>query len=274
MRIVRFRPQGETATGEEPVAGYGLVEGDLLHQVSDPFKEFKGKKPHPTGRTLPLDSVRLLAPTEPRLVIGMARNGEPGDGRLPPNAFLKPPGSVIGPGDPIPLPGHVGRVDAEGELAVVIGRTARNLAVGDALDAVLGYTLGNDVTARDLQADDPLQAKGYDGFTPLGPWIETDLDTGAVDLAVGIGGRSLPVGSTARLARGVSEILAYLTSFLILHPGDVVLTGAPGTYGPVVAGETVTISAPGLGVLTNPVVEAPTAPRPLERTRTFGKDNQ
>ncbi|WP_306184014.1 MULTISPECIES: fumarylacetoacetate hydrolase family protein [unclassified Streptomyces] len=264
MRIVRFRPQRGTATGEEPVAGHGLVEGDVLHQVSDPFK---GKTPRLTGRTLPLDSVRLLAPTEPRLVIGMARNGEPDDRRFPPNAFLKPPGSVIGPGDPIPLPGHVGRVDAEGELAVVIGRTARNLAVGDALDAVLGYTLGNDVTARDLQAGDPLQAKGYDGFTPLGPWIETDLDAGAVDLAVSIGGRSLPVGSTARLARGVSEILAYLTSFLTLHPGDVVLAGAPGTYGPVAAGETVAISAPGLGVLTNPVVAAPAAPRTPERTR-------
>lgn len=267
MRIVRFRPQGETATGEQPVAGYGLVEGDVLHQVSDPFRGFKKRKPHPTGPGLPLDSVRLLAPTEPRLVAGMARNGEPEDRRLPPNAFLKPPGSVIGSGDPIPRPGHVGRVDAEGELAVVIGRTARNLAVRDALDAVLGYTLANDVTARDLQANDPLQAKGYDGFTPLGPWIETDLDAGAVDLAVTIGGRALPVGSTALLARDVSEVLAYLTSFLTLHAGDVVLTGAPGTYGPVAAGETVTISAPGLGVLTNPVVAAPTAPRTPERTR-------
>jgi len=264
MRIVRFRPQDETATGETPVAGYGLVEGDVLHHVSDPFG---GEAPQATGRTRPLETVRLLAPTEPRLVIGMARNGEPDDRRVPPTAFLKPPGSVIGPGDPIPLPGHLGRVDAEGELAVVIGRTARHLAVDNALDAVLGYTLGNDVTARDLQAGDPLRAKGYDGFTPLGPWIETDLDAGAVDLAVSIGGRSLPVGSTARLARGVSEILTYLTSFLTLHPGDVVLAGAPGTYGPVAAGETVTISAAGLGVLTNPVVAAATTHHAPERTR-------
>ncbi|MFR0357674.1 fumarylacetoacetate hydrolase family protein [Streptomyces sediminimaris] len=286
MRIVRFRPQRATATGEKPVAGYGLVEGNVLHQLPDSldgfngfhgfkgFGGFEGTRPRRTGRTLPLDSVRLLAPVEPRLVVGMARNGEPEDRRLPPSAFLKPPGSVIGTGDPIPLPARVGRVDAEGELAVVIGRTARNLTAGDALHAVLGYTLGNDVTARDLQPDDPLQAKGYDGFTPLGPWIETDLDAGAVDLAVSVGGRSPAVGSTARLARGVSEILAYLTSFLTLHAGDVVLAGAPGTHGPVAVGETVTISAPGLGVLTNPVVAAPTAPRTPEHTRSFAKDPQ
>lgn len=263
MRIVRFRPQHESATGEEPAAGYGLIEDDVVHQLSDPFRGFQQRTAHtpgPTGRTLPLRSVRLLAPVEPRLVIGMAHNGEPDDRRLPPGAFLKPPGSVIGPHDPIPLPPHLGRVDAEGEVAVVIGRTCRNLAVGDALDAVLGYTLGNDVTARDLQSADPLQAKGHEGFTPLGPWIETDLDAGAVHLTVGIGGSSPLTGNTSRLARGVREILAHLTSFLTLHAGDVVLTGAPGTHGPLSPGRTVTISAPGLGALTNPVVAAPPAP--------------
>ncbi|MCZ4602631.1 fumarylacetoacetate hydrolase family protein [Streptomyces sp. Lzd4kr] len=152
MRIVRFRRQRETASGDGPVAGFGLAEGDVRHQVSDPFT---GRTPRPTGRTLPHESVGLLAPTEPGLVMGRARDGESGEHRLPPNVFLEEPGSVIGPDGQTPLSGHVGRVHAEGELAVVIGHTARNPAVGGALDRVLGHILGNDVTARGLHADDP-----------------------------------------------------------------------------------------------------------------------
>ena len=125
--------------------------------------------------------MRLLAPVEPRTVVGMAHNTGPADRALAPQAFLKPARSVIGPGEAVGVPAGVGRVDAEGELAVVVGRTSRDLTTGDALDAVFGYTVANDVTGRDLQRSDPLwtTAKGYDTFTPLGPWIETDLDAGA-----------------------------------------------------------------------------------------------
>src|SRR5690242_19695469 len=159
---------------------------------------------------------RLLARTDPRVVLGMAHNTGAADRLLPPQAFLKPSRTVIGPGAPIPLPEGIGHVEAEGELAVVIGTTARLLTAATAIDAVLGYTVANDVTARDLQRSDPLwtTAKGHDGFTPLVPWIETDLDALEVEITVCRNGRALRGASTRNLARDVVEVLVYVTSFL------------------------------------------------------------
>ena len=167
MRIARFDHHGTVS--------YGALDGDTLDVLDSPWP---GPDSRPTGRRIPLDQVRLLAPVQPRLVVGMARNTGPDDHARPAMAFLKPPGTVIAPRAPIPLPPGVGQVVAEAELAVVIGTTARHLTAATALKAVFGYTVANDVTALDLLRSDPLwaQAKGYDGFTPVGPWIDTDLD--------------------------------------------------------------------------------------------------
>ena len=240
MRIARIDHGGR------PVRA--AVEGDHLVLLDDP-----------DGTTVPLAGARLLAPTDPRVVLGMAHNTGAADRLLPPQAFLKPSRTVIGPGAPIPLPEGIGHVDAEGELAVVIGTTARHLTAATALDAVLGYTVANDVTARDLQRSDPLwtTAKGHDGFTPLGPWIETDLDAVDAEITVGRNGHALRAASTRDLARDVVEVLVYVTSFLTLGPGDVVLTGAPGECARIVPGDDVAITVAGLGTLTNPVVAAP-----------------
>jgi len=257
MRIARIVHRGRVS--------YAAVESEVLTLVEDPFTTGAAQAPH--AARLALDEVRLLAPVAPRTVVGMAHNTGPADRELPPQAFLKPTGSVIGPGEVVGVPAGVGRVDAEGELAVVLGRTARNLTADDALDAVLGYTVANDVTARDLQQTDPLwtSAKGYDGFTPLGPWIETDLDPGAAVVQVAINGRKLAAASTSDLARNVVEILVHVTSFLTLEPGDVVLTGAPGEYGEIVPGDEVSVTIEGLGTLSNPVVARAAALRAGDR---------
>src|SRR5689334_7815410 len=146
MRIARIVHRGRVS--------YAAVESEVLTLVEDPFTTGAAQAPH--AARIALDEVRLLAPVAPRTVVGMAHNTGPADRELPPQAFLKPTGSVIGPGEVVGVPAGVGRVDAEGELAVVLGRTARNLTADDALDAVLGYTVANDVTARDLQQTDPL----------------------------------------------------------------------------------------------------------------------
>lgn len=211
------------------------------------------------GRFAPLRDVRRLAPAEPLNVVGMAHNAGPDDAALPPQAFLKPARAVGCPGGTIEIPRAAGRVDAETELAVVIGRSARRLTSRDAFQHVLGYTRANDVTSRDPQARDSLwtSAKGGAGWTPLGPWLDTDLDPSAIGISLTINGRDLQPGSTADLARGVGEILVYVASFMTLGFGDVVLTGAPGEYGPISPGDEVTVSAPGRGALTSTVVSAP-----------------
>ena len=159
MRIARIHHGGR------PV--HAAVEGDRLALLDDLAGTRRSAGPRFRGTTLPLAGARLLAPADPRVVLGMAHNTGAADRLLPPQAFLKPSRTVIGPGEPIPVPDGIGHVDAEGELAVVIGTTARHLTAAEALDAVLGYTVANDVTARDLQQSDPLwtTAKGQDGFT-------------------------------------------------------------------------------------------------------------
>lgn len=257
MRLVRFRHGGGTA--------WGTVDGDRVTIVDDPLLPESGEPPlaRRVGVSIELARVTLLAPATPVAVVGMAHNSGPADRRRAPQAFLKPARGVVGPGAPIPLPAGIGRVDAEAELAVVIGRPARHLSTREALDHVLGYALANDVTARALQESDPLwtTAKGGDGWTPLGPELVTDIDPADVPLGLLVGTRPLAVGSTADLARGVAEVLAYITSFMSLGPGDVVLTGAPGEVGPIQPGDEVTVRSDLLGELTNPVTASDPSPR-------------
>jgi 2-keto-4-pentenoate hydratase/2-oxohepta-3-ene-1,7-dioic acid hydratase in catechol pathway len=175
-----------------------------------------------------------------------------------PVLFLKPSTGVVGPGEPVRLPGLSDRVDHEAELAVVIGRLVREVPVERALEAVLGYTCGNDVTARDLQATDGqwTRSKGFDTFCPLGPWIETELDPADLLVECRVDGELRQSARTSDLLHGVAELVAYVSSVMTLLPGDVLLTGTPEGVGPLVAGQTVEVSVQGVGVLRNPVVAA------------------
>ncbi|WP_087872462.1 fumarylacetoacetate hydrolase family protein [Arthrobacter globiformis] len=210
------------------------------------------------GAQVSEDSFTFLAPSVPANVLGMAHNTGQAGRDLPAQAFHKAATSVIGPGEAIELPAGIGLVEPEAELAVVVGRTAKNLTLDNARTAVLGNTIANDVTARRLQRTDELwlSAKSQDTFTPAGPWIVTGLDH--ADLPVGVvhNGTELPAASTADLGWKVDEILVYLTSFMTLHPGDLVLTGFPAASAGIQPGDTVTCRVGGIGELSNPVTAA------------------
>ena len=203
------------------------------------------------GASVDEGSFTFLAPSVPANVLGMAHNTGRAGRDLPPQAFHKAATSVVGPGHAIELRPGVGLVEPEAELAVVVGSKVRGLTPGNAGSAILGYTIGNDVSARDLQKSDELwiSAKSQDTFTPAGPWIVTDLAAG--DLAIGIkhNGVELKAASSADLGWRVEEILAYLTSFMTLYPGDLVLTGFPAECAPIVPGDTVTCHVAGIGEL-------------------------
>jgi 2-keto-4-pentenoate hydratase/2-oxohepta-3-ene-1,7-dioic acid hydratase in catechol pathway len=172
-----------------------------------------------------------------------------------PLLFLKPSTAVIGPNDPIRLLPISERVDYEGELAAVIGRLARNVQTEDAARYVLGYTCANDVTLRDLQRGDDqwARAKGFDGSCPIGPWIETDLDPTDVRVETRLNGEIRQAGQTRDLAFGIATLVEYITSFMTLWPGDVILTGTPEGVGRLSAGDTVEVEVEGIGTLANPV---------------------
>jgi 2-keto-4-pentenoate hydratase/2-oxohepta-3-ene-1,7-dioic acid hydratase in catechol pathway len=216
-----------------------------------------------TSEVAPLEQVRLLAPILPSKVLCVGRNyadhaAEMG-GEVPeePLIFSKPSTAVIGPGDEIHLPRLSREVQHEAELAVVISRVTRRVSAGDALDSVLGYTCGNDVTARDLQRRDGqwTRAKGFDTFCPLGPWIETEWDPNRVHaVRCRVNGELRQDGHTGQLVFSVGELIAYVSAFLTLLPGDVLLTGTPAGVGPLHDGDTVEVEVDGIGTLTNTAV--------------------
>ena len=171
--------------------------------------------------------------------------------------FLKPNTSVIGPGDPIFYPRQSEDVQFEGELAVVISRICRDVPREKFADVVHGYTIGNDVTARDLQKKDGqfTRAKGFDSFCPLGPWVETELDVSDLRVQTFLNGDVKQDGRTSDLIFDVPTLIAYVTSVMTLLPGDVILTGTPEGVGPMNAGDEVEISIQGIGNLSNKVVK-------------------
>ena len=249
MRLVRFRFGDRIATG--------VVEGDAVRALAGTFFE----NPVPSGEEIPLDDVRLLAPILPSKVVCLGKNyaahaAEFG-GEVPeePLVFLKPSTSVSGPGDPIPLPPISNRVDYEGELAVVIGRIARNLRAEETFRYILGYTCGNDVTLRDLQKKDDqwARAKGFDGSCPLWPWVETELDPIDVHLETWVNGEVRQSASTSEMVFGVATIIEFVTTFMTLLPGDVIMTGTPEGVGKLEPGDRVEVVIDGIGVLLNPV---------------------
>ena len=253
MKVARF------AHGES--ISFGIVdeeEHELVVLKSDPL--FAGFDT--TGERVPLGEARLLAPVIPRSkVVAVGKNyrehAEEMGGEAPaePLLFLKPNTSVIGPGDAIVLPPESAQVEHEGELAVVIGRVARRVSEADAASVIFGYTIANDVTARDLQRRDGqwTRAKGFDTFCPLGPVIDTDLDLEHGTIETVVDGERRQHGRLADMVHSIPAIIAYASSVFTLLPGDVILTGTPAGVGPLVDGDTVEITVSGLGTLSNPV---------------------
>ncbi|MFM6981336.1 MAG: fumarylacetoacetate hydrolase family protein [Microbacteriaceae bacterium] len=213
-----------------------------------------------TGERVPLESARLLAPVIPSKVVCVGMNYPEHvaemhhDGPTTPLVFLKPSTAVVGPGDPIVIPPIEGRIVHEGELAVVISRVAHRLTADNWQDYVWGYTIGNDVSARDAMFADGqwARAKGFDTFCPLGPWIETDLDPQNVEISTFVDGEPRRHGNTKDMIHPIAEIMTYVTNAFTLLPGDVILTGTPAGLGGFLDGQTVDITIPGIGTLSNP----------------------
>ena len=213
---------------------------------------------HPTAQTHELADVRLLAPVIPRSkIVCVGRNyadhaAELGN-ELPasPLLFFKPNTSVAGPGDPVTLPAWTEQVSYEAELAVVIGRMCKDVPVERVPEVVFGYTCANDLTGRDVQRTDGqwARAKGFDGACPLGPWIETDLDTSAVAVRSRVNGRPKQDGNTRDMVFDVPFLVSYVSQAFTLLPGDVILTGTPAGVGIVDEGDRIEVEVEGIGVL-------------------------
>jgi len=258
VRIARF------TTGNDP--RYALVDGEpgqeeLVVVTGDPLY----MPVQPTGERIRLDQddVRLLAPVIPRSkIIGVGRNyadhaAELGNEVPPaPLLFLKPNTAVIGPDDPIVLPYWTEHVDHEAELAVVIGKVTKDVPIERALDHVFGYTVANDVTARDIQRSDDqwTRAKGFDGSCPIGPWIVPGLDVSDLAVSARVNGQTRQDGRTSQLVFDVAYLVSYVSEVFTLLPGDVILTGTPAGVGPIVDRDVVEVEVEEIGVLRNPVL--------------------
>jgi 2-keto-4-pentenoate hydratase/2-oxohepta-3-ene-1,7-dioic acid hydratase in catechol pathway len=251
VRIVRFRQN----RNEPP--RWGWVRDDRVGFLDgSPFALFKRQAP-----SLALDRVELLAPVEPGKIICVGRNyaahAAEHDATVTelPLLFLKPPSAVIGPRQAIRLPGPSRQVEHEGELAVVVSDGGRWISAEAADRHILGYTIANDVTARDLQHADGqwTRAKGFDTFCPLGPWIETEFQPADALITCSVNGQLRQMGSTRDMVFPVRQLVAYISSVMTLFPGDLILSGTPSGVGPLVDGDEVTVEIENLGSLTNPV---------------------
>lgn len=250
MRFVRYSQKNES-----PLLGWVL--DDRVGPVrGSPFGDFLRMEAE-----LPIQSVRLHAPVQPSKIICVGRNyvahAREHQVEVPdlPLLFLKPPSAVIGPGETILLPPQSSRVEHEAELVVVMGRRGRWISAEETPTYILGYTLGNDVTARDLQRKDGqwTRGKGFDTFCPIGPWIETEFDPADAMLSCRVNNQLRQMASTRDMVFSVSNLVAYISSIMTLEPGDLIFTGSPAGVGPLSPGDRVEIAIDGLGVLSNPV---------------------
>lgn len=251
MKIVRISTdEGISYGGAEP-------EGIRIYQGS-PLVAWE-----PTEVVVPFHEAHLLAPVFPTKVVAVGRNyeehAEERGVEVPeePVIFIKPATSVIGPGAPVVYPEDSQEVHHEAELGVVIGKVAHHIKAEDVQSVILGYTAGNDVSARDLQARDGqwARAKGFDTFCPLGPAVETELDPlEGLRVECRVNGEVRQSGSTADMVFGVAELIEFISRVMTLLPGDVILTGTPSGVGPIKPGDRMEVEVEGIGVLANPVV--------------------
>lgn len=252
MRFARYYAHGEVA--------YGLVEDGMVKQITTtPFEDYQV-----TDHTHPLDHVQLLAPVVPGKVVAIALNYNTHLGERPApkrvEGFYKPHNCIIANGENIVLPANAGRVDEEGELVVIIGKTAKNVSKEKSLDYVMGYTIGNDVSARDWQngPEKDMQwwrAKGADTFGPLGPFISTDIDPFNFTIQVLVNGEKTEnVAHSRDLIFDIPTVIAEISRYVTLDPGDIIYSGTPGRTSQLQPGDVVEVEIPGIGVLRNPVV--------------------
>ena len=255
-RIYRIEYLGSKRYAAEHNGRLFLLDGDLFGAYGFGEEIAHGEFP----KDLPAGS-RLLAPITPSKIVAIGLNYKDHAAEqkkaLPaePMIFIKPSTAVVGPGDPIRLPGGVGRIDYESEVAVVIGRRASRVPREHALDFVLGYTCANDVTARELQnrGYQYSHVKGYDTFAPIGPAIAVGLDPTTITVQGWQNGQMKQNSSTAQLIFPVADLIAYVSAIMTLLPGDTISTGTPSGIGPRAAGDVFTVRVPGIGELTNPV---------------------
>jgi 2-keto-4-pentenoate hydratase/2-oxohepta-3-ene-1,7-dioic acid hydratase in catechol pathway len=255
MRFIRYI-HGKQASR----LGWILNQADELFigpLDGSPFGEFRRLE-----AIHPINTVRLLPPVLPGKIICVGRNyvahAKEHNTEVPevPLLFLKPPSSVIGPEDKIILPPQSQQVEHEAELVVVIGKRGRWIAPDEATQHILGYTIGNDVTARDLQRRDGqwTRSKGFDTFCPIGPWIETDFDPADGVISCYVNGEMRQMASTRDMVFSVRQLIAFASSIMTLEPGDILMTGTPSGVAPLLAGDVVDVSIEGLGTLRNPVI--------------------
>jgi 2-keto-4-pentenoate hydratase/2-oxohepta-3-ene-1,7-dioic acid hydratase in catechol pathway len=238
---------------------WGLVEGEYVQTLDRaPFEEVV-----PGKARYKLEDVTLQAPVQPGKIVAVGLNFEGHiremghDTPEEPLIFLKAPSTVIGPGEAIVMPPESSRVDYEGELALVVGKRCRRINAADAPEYILGYTILNDVTARDLQKKDGQfsRAKSFDTFCPMGPWIETELYPGDLKITTVVSSVLRQDDSTSSMLFDPHVLLEFISGVMTLEPGDVIATGTPSGVGPLAPGDEVSIAIEGIGVLSNIVVK-------------------
>lgn len=259
MRIIRYQYKQESVT-----YGWVLDEpgGSLVGPIEgSPFGQFRRLE-----ASIPIEQVQLLPPVLPSKILCIGRNyaahAREHNSPVPdvPMLFLKPPSSLIGPGDTILLPPQSQQIEHEAELTVVIGQAGRWIPTEQAMQHVFGYTIANDVTARDLQRRDGQwsRAKGFDTFCPLGPWIETDFDPADSLITCNVNGEMRQMASTRDMVFSIRQLIAFISSVMTLEVGDILLTGTPAGVGTLSAGDQVEIIIEGIGTLSNTIqAEAP-----------------
>jgi len=245
MRLVRFNSEGS--------ASFGVLEGDSIRQITgEPFSEINY-----SGETFALADVKLLAPVEPKKIVLVGLNFASHAAEMhqetpsEPLIFFKPSSAVIASGEEIVLPHQSTQVEIEAELTVVIGKRAKNVSQDKVSDYILGYTVANDVTARDIQFSDLqwARSKAFDSFCPVGPWIETDFVPENKRISSTINGETKQDASTSEMIYSPEFLISYISHNFTLEPGDIVLTGSPSGISRVVAGDVVQCSIEGIGTL-------------------------
>ncbi len=250
MQILRFLDaNSQVQTGWVNEDRVGLIRGSI-------YGEYQREEAN-----LSLSRLKILPPVAPSKIVCLGRNypdhAKEQNAELPslPMLFLKPPSALIAHRETILLPPESRQVDYEGELAVVLGKQARQVNAESARDFILGYTIANDVTARDLQHQDSqwTRAKGFDTFCPLGPWIETDMDPFDAIITTHVNGTLRQMGSSKEMNFPIYQLVAYISTIMTLEPGDLILSGTPAGVGPIQDGDVVRVNIEGIGELVNPV---------------------
>lgn len=248
MKYVRFFYAGAVQ--------YGMLNEEIITVLDRSFLE---KEHQPIGITLNLNEVRLLAPVQPSKVVCIGLNYAKhiaefgGNNPEDPIIFIKPSTSVIGPEAEIVVPKMSQHIDHEAELAVIIGKSAKEVMAAEAYDYIFGYTCGNDVTARDLQRIDGqwTRGKSFDTFCPLGPWIVTDLDPSHLDIQALLNGKVMQSSNTKYFLNPVAKLVSYISHIMTLLPGDVIMTGTPEGVSPMKSGDEIVVRIEGIGKLRN-----------------------